>query len=258
MPGFQTHVTTSAVLGVGAAAVGYTAGLPLTTCTVGAGLCTIGGMLPDLDGDTGVPVRETVHLVAAVVPALMLGSLQAAGLDRESTVLALAGMYVLIRFVLADLFKRLTIHRGMWHSIPAALNIGLITLLICSGEDIVPRAFKAGAVMIGFLSHLILDEIWSLEIFRFRVKESAGTALKFWMAKRWWPNVLTYGITVLLMAAAYQHPVIREGYAAWRQEAQQEALAVPGSSGEIAEDAAPGHELIPVTGESLQEATPVR
>jgi membrane-bound metal-dependent hydrolase YbcI (DUF457 family) len=215
MPGFTTHISASATLGAGAALAGYSAGLPLTTCAVGAGLCTIGGMLPDLDGDTGVPVRETVHLVAAVVPVLMLGSLQAAGLDRESIVLALAGMYVLIRFGLGEWFKRVTVHRGMWHSIPAALNVGIIALLICSGEDILPRAFKAGAVVIGFLSHLVLDELASLDLFRLKVKESSGTALKLWTTKHWWPNVLTYGLLAVLLFSASRHPVIREGTTAW-------------------------------------------
>jgi len=118
MPGFSTHVTTSAALGIGAGVAGYSAGLPVTTCAVGAGLCTIGGMVPDLDGDTGVPVRETVHLIAAVVPALMLGSLQAAGLDRESTVLAMAGMYVLIRFGLGSGSSVFTVHRGCGTAFP--------------------------------------------------------------------------------------------------------------------------------------------
>jgi len=132
----------------------------------------------------------------------------------------------------------------MWHSIPAAINVGLIALLICSGEDIVPRAFKAGAIVIGFLSHLILDEIWSLDIFRGRVKESSGTALKFWMARHWWPNVLTYGMLFGLIAAAYQHPVIRDGYATWRLEAEQKALAIPAATA----TATPAESLIPVTG----------
>jgi membrane-bound metal-dependent hydrolase YbcI (DUF457 family) len=250
MPGFTTHVTTSATLGVGAGIAGYTAGLPVTTCAVGAGLCTIGGMLPDLDGDTGVPVRETVHLVAAVVPALMLGSLEAAGLDRESVVLAMAGMYVLIRFGLGEWFKRITVHRGMWHSIPAALNMGLIALLICSGEDIVPRAFKAAAVVIGFLSHLVLDEMASFDIFRLRVKESSGTALKLWTSHHWWPNVLTYGLLCGLLVSAYQHPVIRDGYAAWRSQSQEESalqIAEP-----VTEQTTPADGLFPVSGAAVE------
>ncbi len=250
MPGFTTHVTASATLGVGAGIAGYSAGLPLTTCAVGAGLCTIGGMLPDLDGDTGVPVRETVHLIAAVVPALMLGSLQAAGFDRESVVLAMAGMYVLIRFGLGEWFKRITVHRGMWHSIPAALNMGLIALLICSGEDIVPRAFKAAAVVVGFLSHLVLDEIASLDVFRLRVKESSGTALKLWTTHHWWPNVLTYSLLLGLLVCAYQHPVIRDGYTAWRVQADQRAAMELAEPAEVGIE--PASPLIPVTGKSLE------
>ena len=47
--------------------------------------------------------------------------------------------------------------------------------------------------MIGFLSHLILDEIWSIEWpgFRPKLKYTFGTAFKFW-GHALWSNVLTY------------------------------------------------------------------
>jgi hypothetical protein len=43
-------------------------------------------------------------------------------------------------------------------------------------------AIDSAAVVIGFMVHLILDEIWSVEYRhgRFRLKKSFGTALKFW------------------------------------------------------------------------------
>ena len=36
--------------------------------------------------------------------------------------------------------------------------------MIVSGPDFAIRLFKAGAVSLGFLSHLVLDEIWSLQL----------------------------------------------------------------------------------------------
>jgi hypothetical protein len=58
--------------------------------------------------------------------------------------------------------------------------------------------------MLGFGSHLVLDEIWSME-FRhgFRLKSSFGTAIKFW-GDCWWSNLLTYAnlaiVTLLILA----------------------------------------------------------
>jgi len=244
MPGFRTHVSTGAVLGSALGLAGYASGLPATTCAIGAGLCTVGSMLPDVDGDTGVPLRETVPLIAAVVPALLYGSLAAAGWNPEQVALAIGGIYVFIRFGLGEWFKHVTVHRGMWHSIPAALNCGLITLLICSGEDLVPRSFKAAALTVGFLSHLVLDELWCIDWARFRLKRSCGTALKLWMGNRWWPNALTYGMLFALAGAATRHPVLRDGYAAWQEERRARAA-------EIVIPNAPPDQLFPISGTSL-------
>ena len=37
----------------------------------------------------------------------------------------LAATYLLVRFGVSELFKRITVHRGMYHSIPAMLIAGL-------------------------------------------------------------------------------------------------------------------------------------
>ncbi len=202
MAGFSTHVTVSTTLGVAYGAVGYTQGMPLVTCAVGAGLCGVAGMLPDLDGDTGVPVRETLALAAAVVPALLVETFQGWGLSGESMALALVAVYLLMRFGVGGIFKRTTRHRGMWHSIPAALNVGLLVFLICSPQALEVRCFKAGAAVLGFLSHLLLDEIWCVDVLRFRFKRSCGTAMKLWSARPW-PNLLTYAQLFILTVVAY-------------------------------------------------------
>ncbi len=209
MAGFETHISVSTALGLTYGTVGYLNGMPLPTCAVAAGLCSVGGMIPDLDGDTGVPVRETIDVVAVGVPALCIGYFQVLGLDREMMAIAVASMYLLIRFVVAAVFKSWTRHRGMWHSIPAAINVGLIAFILCSGPEVEHRLFKASAIVLGFLSHLLMDEIYSIDLKRFRMKNSFGTALKFWSGRAW-PNVMTYGITAALVYLAYQDPTVKE------------------------------------------------
>jgi hypothetical protein len=89
---------------------------------LGAGLCTLGGLMPDLDSDSGVPVRELFGVLAAVVPALMYEALvREHHLPLEQALVVLAGVYLLIRYVLSGAFKRWTVHRGMFHSVPALL-----------------------------------------------------------------------------------------------------------------------------------------
>jgi hypothetical protein len=182
MAGFETHITVSTLTGIGYGLWGWQCGATPETCILAAGLCSVSGMLPDLDSDSGRPVQEMSCFAAAVIPMLMLERFENFGWSREMMVLAAAAIYVAVRFGVAELFKRFTVHRGMWHSIPACLTCGLIAFLIVAGQDLAIRAFKAGAVSLGFFSHLLIDEIWSLRLRsgRLNIKKSFGTALKFW------------------------------------------------------------------------------
>ena len=67
------------------------------------------------------------------------------------------------------------------------------------------RLFKTAAIFIGFMSHILLDEIWSVDYRRGRYmfKHSFGTALKFWSQNRI-ANIFSYGLLVLLCFLAYQ------------------------------------------------------
>ncbi len=208
MAGFKTHITTSTVVGIGYGAAGYWIyDVNPATCVLATGLCSIAGMLPDLDSDQGVPLRESVTFAAAFVPMLLVDRLRAAGLETDLIVLTSAMIYIVIRFGLAEILKRYTVHRGMWHSIPAAAIAGLIGFLLCTSNDgLLEHLFKTVAVILGFMTHLILDEIWSIEwkgtLPRF--KKSFGTALKFW-SKNTWANLSTYGKLVILIVLVVLH-----------------------------------------------------
>ena len=180
MADFNTHITTSSLLGAGIGGCAYFfAGFPFDQCLLGAGLCSLAGMLPDLDSPNSVPVRETVGLSAAIIPMLLLERFRQLGLSTEQVVIAAAIIYFGIRFGVAEIFRRYTKHRGMWHSVPAALIASFLALLICTCEVIEFRLFKGLMVFCGFISHLILDELYSIDLAGKRVKRSQGTALKF-------------------------------------------------------------------------------
>ncbi|MCA9134532.1 MAG: metal-dependent hydrolase, partial [Planctomycetales bacterium] len=114
-------------------------------------------------------------------------------------------VYITIRFFLAEIFRRYTVHRGMWHSLPAAALAGMFAFLIMSSEDISVRLFKTGAVVLGFMSHLILDEIWSVDFRKgkYTFKKSFGTALKLW-GHNTWANYVTYGKLLVMSFLVYQ------------------------------------------------------
>lgn len=214
MAGFKTHITASTVLGIGYGAAGYYAGMPLSCCMVAGGLCSVSGMLPDLDSDSGVPIREMFAFVAAVVPMLMVDRFQRLGWSPELIVLAGGLIYVAIRFGVSEIFKRYTVHRGMWHSIPAAILASLLAFLATSSSELATQIFKSTAVFAGFMSHLLLDEIWSIEVKRgrLRFKKSFGTAMKLWSGTSTWANVSTYGKLFLVASLVFCEPMMMKHF----------------------------------------------
>ena len=237
MADFKTHISTSTMIGIGYGVAGKVQlGVPLETCVLAAGLCSVSGMLPDLDSDSGVPVRETMSFAAAIVPMLMMDRFAHLGLSHESMVVAGMLLYVGIRFGVASIFKKYTVHRGMWHSIPAAATVGLLAFLVCSCDDMTLRWYKAAAVVTGFLSHLVLDELWSIDIRRGRLyfKKSFGTALKFY-SRSAWANISTYGKLALLMVAASYDPVVMHEFESKRHDIHHTARELLDGAQEQAE-----------------------
>ncbi len=211
MANFQGHITTSGILGAAVGAVGawyfhYDWG---TVC-LAAGLTTIGGMLPDLDSDSGIPVRELFGVAGFLIPLLLLGRLRQFELTPEQMLVILAGAYLIVRFGVSEIFKRITVHRGMYHSVPAMLIAGLAVFLMhrpnqaIAGEELNKRLYLAAGTMIGFLSHLVLDELFAVDLMGLvpKLNQFAGSALKF-RSDSWVATLLTYAILCTL------------GYMAW-------------------------------------------
>ncbi len=208
MAGFKTHISVSTVAGIGYATAGYfLLDVPPPTAIVSAGFCAIAGILPDVDSDSGKPVQEVMGFAAAVLPLLLLERLRQWGLDRDSLVAAGVCIYVLVRFGVGEILRRLTVHRGMWHSLPAVALAAMITLLLCAHESPSHRWFKVGAVTLGYLVHLSLDELYSVEWYRgrLRLKKSSGTAIKIW-GESLWANVFTFANLALLTYVLLYHP----------------------------------------------------
>jgi hypothetical protein len=214
MAGFRTHVTTSAVLGCGYAGVGHVVyGVPLETAVVAGALCGFSGMLPDLDSDYGVPLRETMAFTAAVVPMLLVGRFETLALSHDAMVLVAVAMYLFVRFGITKMIRKYTVHRGMFHSIPAGLVFAGIAFLVCGSSPIEIRCYKAGGVLAGFMSHLLLDEIYAVQWKggRWRFKKSFGTALKLW-GDDGWANFSTYAKLVIVAMMILGEPTVLERF----------------------------------------------
>ncbi len=211
MADFRTHVTFSSAIGAGYAVVASGMGFHLSTSLVAGGLCGVSGMLPDVDSDSGVPRREALGFAAAIVPMLLLGRFRDLGLEHDQMILLAAGTYFAIRFVAADLIGRWSVHRGMWHSIPAILIFAGLAFLISSPTDVFDRYLKAIAVGLGSFSHLILDEVYSVDTRGVvpKFKKSFGTAVKFW-GKKGWANFSTYAKLAAVAGAILTDTMVQD------------------------------------------------
>ena len=182
MAGFCTHITVSSALGigVGAAAV-QPLGFPTDTAILVAGLTAVGGMLPDLDSDSGIPIREMFGLAAVVMPLTLIPRLAHMHVSQEGILAAILFGYLAIRYLGSRVFKHFTVHRGMFHSIPGMLIAGLVIYLGYHSPDRRLRVLLGTGVVLGFLSHLVLDELYSVDLRGMKVKlnKFAGTAVKF-------------------------------------------------------------------------------
>jgi hypothetical protein len=212
MAGFRMHVGTSTVLGCGyAGALNLAYGVEPDTAVVAGAMCGFAGMLPDLDSDYGVPLRETMAFAAAIIPMFLIGHFQSLQLSRDSMVLVAVGVYLFVRFGVTKIIRKYTVHRGMFHSIPAMLIFTGLAFLLTGASPIEVRCYKAGGVLGGFLSHLLLDEIYAVEWKggRWRLKKSFGTAFKLW-GDDVWSNFSTYAKLAIVVMLILGEPSVMQ------------------------------------------------
>jgi len=200
MAGYREHISISGILGVGFGASAYYFFEFSPVQAILAGILTwIAGMFPDLDSESGKPVREIFGLLAAITPLAMMGHLLKWGRNPEEVMLLAVLVYAVIRYGCAWLLGKLSVHRGMFHSIPAMLIAAELAFLAYQSDILKVRLLMAVGVALGFLSHLLLDELYSVEWsgVRIRLNNYAGSAFKFF-GDEFIPNIVTYALLGVL------------------------------------------------------------
>ena len=216
MAAFREHVIFSSVLGAGYGVAGSLAFgcTPVQGC-LAAVMTAVAGMLPDLDLDHGRPAQELFGLLAGVAPLLLVGKVLHwlhLPADRETVMLGMVVLYVVIRYGLSKVIPHFSVHRGMFHSVPAMLIAAEMAYLSYPSDSSRVKLLVGAGVALGFFSHLLLDEIYSVEISGVKVglKKSSGTAIKMF-GEAFLPNVLTFALAATLSYATLQEAgLIRE------------------------------------------------
>ena len=110
----------------------------------------------------------------------------------------------------------------MFHSIPAAAIAAEFVFLADNGAPNTARWALAGGVFLGYLSHLLLDEIYSIDARGLKIRKSAGSALKFISA--------SIGATILtwLLVAGLTYLIgVEQGWLRLPARSIRTAVAVP-------------------------------
>ena len=88
--------------------------------------------------------------------------------------------YVAMRHGVFHVFNVISVHRGNTHSLVFILFASAVTVALTfflSGASILSWVYGL-ALFVGGLIHLVLDELYSVDIAGVRLKKSFGTALK--------------------------------------------------------------------------------
>jgi hypothetical protein len=181
MANFTTHI------GVGTVVSGALATLTLAADVIApenlvavtmAGV--LGSVLPDIDLKDSRPSRAMFSGLAIFFSFAVLLMFAHRFSVAELWILWL-GTLLTVRYLAHFIFHRMSYHRGIYHSILAGLFFAFFTAVIYRHLLGRPEgvAWLAAAFMfIGYLVHLTLDEIYSVDVMDTRIKASFGTALK--------------------------------------------------------------------------------
>ncbi len=197
MANFQTHCTVAAGGSIVATAVCVQSGMAdHTQGLLLISLGTLAGILPDIDSDHSIPTRLVFNVISF---AVAIGSLFA--LLGQVNLLYLLGISLIsalfVRYIAYALFAGITEHRGLFHSLPAALLFGLSTVSIgihMLGWSLHFAWLAAAFVSGGYLLHLLLDEIYSVNFMGSTLKKSFGSALTLFTRSSWLSYLLLYAI----------------------------------------------------------------
>jgi len=188
MPNFKTHFGFGTFLAiiVVAVAVSYSIIIEDAVLAVLFIGILIGTILPDLDSDNGMPFKIAINLFSVLIAGAVFSSVRSSGnLDIKILAFAPIGAYFLVRIGIGEILKKFTNHRGIIHSIPMAVIIFFLSLMLIKGSDFSSeeKIMIAFSVGFGFLGHLFLDELNSLlGILNIKKKSERmiGGAMKLW------------------------------------------------------------------------------
>jgi len=180
MANFHTHLNISAFGSAVGSGMMFYSGLttkPESVLLFSAGI--IGGILPDIDSDNSTPVKIMKYIFANLISFFIL--FKYIGIYPIGNLILIWILSFVSSLFIFSIFNRLTHHRGMFHSIPAAFiawfSFSLLFYYVFHYNYLISWYFGM-FVFGGYIIHLVLDEIYSVDLSNAKIKRSFGSALK--------------------------------------------------------------------------------
>ena len=197
MANFATHISVAAVgAGLFATATLKLGQVSEPEAVVLTLLGTLGGILPDIDLKYSYPSRIIFSVFGMMAAFASVFALQ----ERFSIVelwMTATLVFLAVRYPCWALFHRYAEHRGAIHSVAMAILVWFATTSVAfhafarpAGMAWLSGSFAGG----GFLLHLLLDELYSVDFMNNTLKRSFGSAMKLIDSGAW----LASAVIVLL------------------------------------------------------------
>jgi len=205
MANFATHIGVGTVVSGALATVTLAADVISPENLVAVTLAgVLGSILPDIDLKDSRASRALFSGLAVFFSFCVL-FLNAPYYSIAELWLLWLGSFLLVRYGAEAAFHRFSYHRGIWHSITAGLFFWFLTAIVFHFlmERHTGVAWLAGGFLfIGYITHLVLDEIFAVNLLGQRLKRSFGSALKLIDAKNIGETSVIVTLTIILFLLA--------------------------------------------------------
>lgn len=214
MANFPTHIAVGTVVSGLAATLTLAADVIAPESLIAVTLAgVVGSVLPDIDLKDSRPSRALFAGLAVFFSFCVL-FVTAPKYSIAEMWIAWLGTLFGVRYVGRKIFSKFSYHRGIWHSLVAGLFFWFLTAitfrhLLGFHEGV--AWLGGGFLFLGYLTHLILDEIYSVDVNETRIKASFGTALKVYDGKRLGESALVAGLAVVMFVLTPPAKVFVDG-----------------------------------------------
>ncbi|HRU51554.1 MAG TPA: metal-dependent hydrolase [Planctomycetota bacterium] len=163
----------------------------LSVMTIG----TTASIAPDIDHSISVPARILFDVLAILLPIIALPYLYLIpylnlpkftrpkdfhiGFALEEWIVYFSISYIFVKFFLFKIFTACTVHRGIFHSIPAMIIFGQLLYLSFAHLEEQQQIFMGVVSGLGYGVHLVMDELYSVDWQDKNIKKSFGSAIDF-------------------------------------------------------------------------------